>query len=324
MTDSITFNDLPLGVEVRHLATLDAVARTRSFSAAANELGYAQSAVSQQIAALERLIGHQLVVRPGGPKPVSLTAAGEILLRHGAQITARLAAAKAELDALAMGDGGTLRVGTFQSASARLLPPTLARFRKARPGVSVELHNESDGPPIADLLRMGRLDLGFIDVTDIDDSLAFEALATDPYVLITAIDHPLAAFATIDLRQLEGEPQISYSMVDACSVRLERLWVRLGIQPNVMFRSDDNLTSQRLVSAGLGVAVMPRLAVELGVPDCPVAMIPLSPEQHHERKIGLAWNPDLYRIPASQAFVEVAVDVARNWFSAAGATSQAG
>src|SRR6478736_4529027 len=129
MDKLITKADLLAGVEVRHLIALAAIARTRSFSQAAAELGYAQSAVSQQIATLERSVGHKLVERPGGPRPVSLTAAGEVLLRHAAHITARLSAAKADLDALAAGESGSLRIGTFQSASARLLPPTLSSFR---------------------------------------------------------------------------------------------------------------------------------------------------------------------------------------------------
>src|SRR6476469_11251782 len=106
MAKSITKADLLSGVEVRHLMALDAIARTSSFSQAAAELGYAQSAVSQQIATLERAVGHKLVERPGGPRPVSLTAAGEVLLRHATHITARLGAAKADLDALAAGEAG--------------------------------------------------------------------------------------------------------------------------------------------------------------------------------------------------------------------------
>src|SRR5262245_36093313 len=108
MTDSITNHDLaadlPLGVEIRHLAALEAIAQTRSFSQAASLLGYAQSAVSQQIATLERAVGHKLVERPGGPRPVSLTQAGEVLLRHASHITARLGAAKADLEALSKGE----------------------------------------------------------------------------------------------------------------------------------------------------------------------------------------------------------------------------
>src|SRR5919199_5642022 len=99
------------GLELRHLAALKAVADAGTFGRAAAQLGYTQSAISQQIATLERIVGQRLLERPGGPRPVSLTGAGELLLRHADAIVARLAAAKADLQALANGEAGTLRVG---------------------------------------------------------------------------------------------------------------------------------------------------------------------------------------------------------------------
>src|SRR6476659_3663992 len=109
-----------LGIDLRHFAALEAVARTRSFGAAARELGYTQSAVSQQIAQLERIVGHQLFNRPGGPRRVEPTEAGLLLLRHADAIVARLDAARADMAALTQGEGGTLRVGVFQSIGANL------------------------------------------------------------------------------------------------------------------------------------------------------------------------------------------------------------
>src|SRR3954453_21537283 len=105
-----------VGVEARHLAALQAIAEERSFSRAAERLGYAQSAVSQQIAALERAVGLPLVERPGGPRPVSLTEAAPVLARHAERVVAGMAAARADLHALAAGESGSVRVGTFQSA----------------------------------------------------------------------------------------------------------------------------------------------------------------------------------------------------------------
>src|ERR687891_1848419 len=112
---SIMRTDGWLGVELRHLAALQAVAEEGSFGRAAEHLGYTQSAVSQQIQALERIVGERLVERPGGPRPVSLTEAGELLLRHAEAIVARLSAAQADLAALSAGAAGPLRVGVFQS-----------------------------------------------------------------------------------------------------------------------------------------------------------------------------------------------------------------
>src|SRR6201986_3716116 len=110
-----------LGVELRHFAALEAVARTRSFGAAARELGYTQSAVSQQIAQLEKIVGQRLFDRPGGPRRVEPTEAGLLLLRHADAIVARLDAARADIAALAEGAAGTLRVCIYHSARARFL-----------------------------------------------------------------------------------------------------------------------------------------------------------------------------------------------------------
>ena len=86
-----------LGVELRHLAALEAVARAGSFGRAATELGYTQSAVSQQIAALERIVGEKLVERPGGPRAISMTGPATLLLRHAEAIVNRLDAARADM-----------------------------------------------------------------------------------------------------------------------------------------------------------------------------------------------------------------------------------
>src|SRR5207344_2939259 len=101
-----------LGLDLRHLVALTAIAGEGSFGRAAARLGYTQSAISQQIASLERIVGLRLIERPGGPRPISLTEAGRILLRHAEAIEARLMAAKADMLALEAGDAGELRVGT--------------------------------------------------------------------------------------------------------------------------------------------------------------------------------------------------------------------
>src|ERR671938_66844 len=129
-----------LGIELRHLVALEAVAREGSFGRAARRLGYTQSAVSQQIATLERIVGARLVERPGGPRAVSLTPAGEVLRRHSEAIVARLTAAQADIAALASGRTGTLAVGTYQSVGARILPEAMRRFRRSWAGIDVRLH----------------------------------------------------------------------------------------------------------------------------------------------------------------------------------------
>ena len=145
-----------LGVELRHFLALEAVAREGSFGKAATSLGYTQSAVSQQIATLERIVGHRLIERPGGPKPVSLTEAGQLLLTHAGAIAARVAAAQADLTALAEGQAGTLRVGVFQSVGQRILPEVMTRFFAAWPQVNVTLTESADDLELLGLVERGR------------------------------------------------------------------------------------------------------------------------------------------------------------------------
>ena len=310
MTDSITNQDLPLGVEVRHLAALEAIAMTRSFSQAAAMLGYAQSAVSQQIATLERSVGHKLVERPGGPRPVSLTPAGEVLLRHATHITARLGAAKADLDALTAGEAGSLRVATFQSASARLLPPTLKRFRENWPRITVELRNERPANML-ELVRAGQVDLAFSDVGIYPAPLVATDLIEDPYVVMLPPNSELAGRDEIDLGIVDGAMLISGSADDdTCEMRVWDMLDRAGVRPQTVFRSDDNLTTQRLVSSGLGIAIVPLLAVELFVPDAAVTILPLAERHRLSRRIGIVWHQDRYRSRAAEAFVETATAVA--------------
>jgi DNA-binding transcriptional LysR family regulator len=127
------------GIELRHLAAFRAVARERSFHAAGTRLGYTQSAISQQVAALERAVGARLVIRPGGPKPVTLTEAGKLLLRHAEAISARLAAAQADLATFLEGREGLLRIGAYQSVGARIIPAVLKRLGRERRALEVQL-----------------------------------------------------------------------------------------------------------------------------------------------------------------------------------------
>ena len=312
MDKLITKADLLAGVEVRHLTALATIARTRSFSQAAAELGYAQSAVSQQIATLEKAVGHKLVERPGGPRPVSITPAGEVLLRHATHITARLGAAKADLDALSAGEAGSLRIGTFQSASARLLPPTLTRFRESWPRITVQLRNERPGTALDELVRAGQLDLAFSDTGTYVAPLTSVPLIEDPYVVMMPPDSPLALHNEVSLDQLDNARLISASSDDLCESRVFEALERAGVRPQTVFRSDDNLTTQRLVAAGLGIAIVPLLAVELFVPDSAVTVLPLADSQRISRKISIVYHQDRYRSRASEAFVETAIAVAGN------------
>src|SRR4051794_21458787 len=181
-----------LSVELRHLAALEAVARMRSFNAAARDLGYTQSAVSQQIAQLERSVGQRLVDRPGGPRPVDLTDAGRLLLRHADAIVAQLDAAQADMAALSEGAAGPLRVGIFQSVGARVLPGLLRSFREAWPRVEVSVREETDAADLLRMLEHGELALTFADLPLPDGPFEWEEILRDPYVLVVPAGDELA------------------------------------------------------------------------------------------------------------------------------------
>src|SRR5215207_3522732 len=180
-----------LGVEVRHLAALQAVATSGSFARAARELGYTQSAISLQVAALERAAGTRLLERPTGRRPVVPTAAGERILRHARRLVAQLDAAEADLEALAAGTAGTLRVGTFQSISVRVLPAVVSDFRAARPDVDIGLSELGYDDELLALLERGRLDLAFT-VFPAQGPFEQVELLRDPHVLIVPEGSPLA------------------------------------------------------------------------------------------------------------------------------------
>src|SRR5437867_3276226 len=130
-------------LELRHLAALRAVAREGSFAAAAAKLGYTQSAVSQQIARLEGIIGAPVVARRGGRRPAELTEVGRLLAHHADAIVARLQAAEADLATAIAGGSTMLRLGSYESVAIRIVPALLREFRKLCPDVRIRLHERS-------------------------------------------------------------------------------------------------------------------------------------------------------------------------------------
>jgi DNA-binding transcriptional LysR family regulator len=289
-----------LGVELRHLAALEAVGRTRSFGRAARELGYTQSAVSQQIAQLERTVGQRLVDRPGGPRRVELTEAGRLLLRHADAIVAQLDAAQADMAALAEGAAGPLRVGILQSVGARILPALLRGFGEEWPRVQVHVREEADSTELVRLVERGEVDLAFAEVPLPEGPFESVEVLRDPYVLVVGARTELAAReGTQPLRTLEGMPLIGFRTSGEPDTFLRGRVSDL----NVVFRTDDNGTLMGLVAEGLGAAVVPQLVVNPRNPA--IVTLPLG-GRLPPRVLVLAWHRDRYRSAASEAFVELA------------------
>ena len=301
---SIMSADQWLGVELRHLAALEAVARTRSFGRAARELGYTQSAVSQQIAQLERIVGQRLFERPGGPRRVEPTEAGLLLLGHADAIVARLDAARADMAALAEGAAGTLRVGIYQSVGARLLPALVRRFRAQWPRVGVRVREESSAADLLRLLEHGELDLTFADLPLPEGPFDSAEVLQDPYVLLVSARSELAELDSAPpLRDVAKLPLIGRRTTD----EPERFLAGRVPELNVVFRTDDNGTLGALVAEDLGVAIEPRLVVDPRDPA--VKMLPFG-SRIAPRTLVLAWHRDRYRSQAAEAFVELAREVA--------------
>jgi DNA-binding transcriptional LysR family regulator len=234
-----------------------------SFSEAADALSYSQSAVSQAIATLEGEVGAPLIERNrGGVRP---TAAGAALAGHVGGILARMETAEAEIAAIAAGHGGRLRTASFPTAGATLMPEAIARFRAAHPGVEVTLA-EGEPEEIAPRLRAGEFDFMLLyEFEGIGERLSagirrFELL-DDPMHLALPHDHRLAGRKRLRLEDLEGESFIQTSNTSPCARHVVRSCHAAGFEPSVSFESDDYQTVQGLVAAGVGVALIPALAL---------------------------------------------------------------
>jgi DNA-binding transcriptional LysR family regulator len=303
----IMVSDLWQELEIRHIVALNAIAEEGTFAAAAARLGYTQSAISQQIAALERIVGESLLQRTRGRRPLGLTPAGTLVLRHGQAMVARVQAAQADLRAAAAGAAGPLRIGTYPSVGARILPELLQPFGRDWPELEVQLHESNADSELLALVEQGELDLALCMLPLPDGPLDAAELLLDPWLLVlpTSEDSlgangsrawpantlPLLCFRTCPVIEEIGS--------------LVREW---GREPRVVFRSDDNATLQSLVIAGVGAAFMPCLTVNLTDPRTVFVDVRgmLAP-----RRVGIAWHRDRRQSTASQAFVDAAKKVAK-------------
>jgi DNA-binding transcriptional LysR family regulator len=258
--------------------------------------------VSQQIAALERIVGQRLVERPGGPKPVTLTEAGRLLLTHADAIAARVAAAQADLTALGEGQAGTLRVGVFQSVGQRILPELMRRYLRSWPQVKVSLTESANDEDLLTQVERGDLDLTFSDLPLTDGPFESVELLRDPYVLVVAADSPLADRDTpITIREVAELDLIGHKH---CRT-IKQLEANVRRPLHFVFRSDHNQTVQALVASGVGSALVPRLTMDPEDETTTLIDLPKLPP----RLIALAWHRDRYRTPAARAFVETAQEV---------------
>ena len=293
-----------LGVELRHLAALHAVATEGSFARAARRLGYTQPAVSQQIATLERIVGERLIDRSNGSRKIALTEAGRVLLSHAETIVAQMHAAEADLAARER--QGLLRVGTFQSAGNRILPALLRRFRDRVPDAHVELVERPSPDQLLDLVENGRLELAFVVLPVREGPFATRQVMIDPYVLAVSADSPLARRATpVGLDDLEDLVLVGLGHAHPYPPDFHRAD---ELMRRASFTAVDNGTLLGLVREGLGAAFVPRLMLDPD--DGRVVPIPVS-EGGAARTVGVAWHRDRLPTAAAKAFVELAIATSR-------------
>ncbi|CAN5793736.1 LysR substrate-binding domain-containing protein [soil metagenome] len=291
-------------LEMRHLIALDAVASTGTFGRAALQLGYTQSAISQQIASFERLVGAPLFDRPGGPRPVTLTPLGVRLLDHARVLLDRVEATSRDLEEFQHGATGQLRIGTFESISTGLLPQIVRNLLTERPQLDIELVEAFEDDKLVDWLRAGTTDVSFF-IGDNGEPGEFETLhlKTDPYVVVARADSIGGGPITAD--DLIGVPLIG-EHAGSCQERVEEGLQAMGVQARYVFRSRGNGAMLAMVRAGMGMAVMARMAIDREDPELAIRDLepPMKP-----RDVRLAWRAGRTLSPVAQRLVDIALEV---------------
>jgi len=248
-----------------HLKTLAVVLKTGSFAAAAKMLGYTPSAVSQQISALERQTRVPLFER--GARSIRPTPAAEILASNSVEILSMLRNLEEEARALCQGRTGRLRIGSFPTASAQILPLALNHLRRCHPNIEVELL-EAEPSELVPRVTDRELDLALVYRYDRvpHDSLGklkSIMLMRDEIRLLMPEDHPLADHE-IHLRDLEDATWISTTIGSYGTQALHRACASVGFTPRIYYRTNDYRVIQSFVRAGLGIAIVPALAQDDG------------------------------------------------------------
>jgi DNA-binding transcriptional LysR family regulator len=297
-------------LDVRRMRVLREVAERGSIAAAAQALAFTPSAVSQQIATLEREAGVALVER--GPRSIRLTDAGHALVEHTDGILASLAAAEAEIQAIAGVRGGMLRLASFPTAYATLMPAAIGEFRRRHPGVELTL---TEADPLLSIARLksGEIDLALLyeyDYVPLPDEESIERgpLLDDPIRVLLPRGHREARRRAVRLDVLADEYWITSTARSSCHEFVSRSCRAAGFEPDIGFESDDHGVWQGLVAAGVGVALAPELALENlhpGVEARPVALHPL------KRRIYTA-----HRVNGQSPAIEAMLDVLRETVAA--------
>lgn len=281
-------------LDIRQLEVLAEIARTGSYTAAAASLGYTQPAVSYQMRRLQQAVGAPLVTRAG--RGLRLTQTGEALVRHADTIFSVLRAADQDIAALVARGGGLVRLVSFQSGCAALLPEVVRRLRQHQADVHITV-TQAEPVEARNLIRSGEADLGLLcnwaneDVPEGESVMLRVPLMTDRRCVVMRRDHPLADRTTVDMAELADHDWVMETFRD----RFEAACMNVGFQPRISATIDDTHTVQALVAAGLGVSLMSEMTLRSHL-DPQLVHRPLTgwPLRH---TYALLW-PDMAGVPA--------------------------
>jgi DNA-binding transcriptional LysR family regulator len=259
-------------METKHLRTLLTIVELSSFTRAGVKLGLSQSAISQQIGALERQLGVRLLRRSGsGARP---TAAGELLVDHARQILSRIDTARRLVSEFDASPGGVLRVGAGGAACHHLLPDVLRALRESFP--RLELHVRSGHTDLTlERLVEGEIDVGLLTLPVAHAKLRLVELGQDELVLIVSPSHPLASRSRVEPSDLAHEPLLICERRSKTFQLVERVLLEAGVFPRVAMEIDHLEAVSKMVARGLGVSVVPRWAVAGDIAAGEVTALPI-------------------------------------------------
>ena len=286
-------------MEIHQLRYFLAVAQTGSFTAAANSCFVSQPSLSAQVAKLEDELGGPLIER--SRQGARLTRRGEIFRGRAAEALRQLESGRYEIDQL---DGltlGSVTLGCLPTTGAHLLPPLLKAFGKAHPDISVSLREESS-PQLAKLLRGSEVDLAIMDEAGLGSGLRSELIFSEPLLIVVSKNNPLASRRRLSLKALAEQPLILMKTGHGFRKIVMDAFARVGIEPRVVYESDEIETVQALVEAGLGASLVPRVVKRAGL----VYLDVLAPTP--TRTIHLAWRDESVLSPAALAMKKIIID----------------
>jgi len=281
-------------MELYQLEYFVEVARQGSFTRAAGKIGIVQPALSQQIKRLEEEFATPLFIRDR--RRVQLTPAGETLLEHARNLLAMARHTRESVAGLNELKHGRLSIAAIPAVSAFYLPNRINQFRGKHPGIELVILEESS-ERVAELVGNGTAEIGFLQLPEIDQRLETRKLLTESHRVLAHRNHPFANLASVSMKRLSNEPFIQYrgkvrdTVLQACR--------QAGFDPKIACATNELATVHALVQAGLGIAILPEMAIPntlKGTRAIPIKNPTL------KRSIGLAWRHDTRRSAACQAF----------------------